>query len=311
MRARAVRRVALLGLVGLALASAGCRGLVDRLRGRDRPAGGPAASATAPGGRVAGLAASGFGPVLSWQPVAGAGSYAVTVGGGSSPWLWVGAGTSVPYGTLEDGRDPMLPPQSDRPLQVVQAVPGTKYRWFVTALDGRGDAIASSGLAEFTYQPPAGVTQLPPRPPRAEETPVYDCDTLVPEAMRQRLLAGYQLEESSPCGERPRAGCPWSCDFSKREGATRRRVGFYYDCARWPHVDMWQRAPSLKNGRDYPGVGRRAVVAAEDEQTKLLLHARQANCIIQLAGNLGEARLVELGRAADAALTARVVGISR
>ncbi len=148
--ARAARAVS---LAVLALTLVGCR------RGPDRSAV-PAAL------RMGGLQRTGASSVLSWQAVAGATQYGVTVvGEDGTPgfWVWTGAHTSVPYGVagldgIQDDTTFIPIDLPDRPVRALR--PGGHYRWMVVALDAQGHARAVSEIQHFVAPAPA--------PPKAE-----------------------------------------------------------------------------------------------------------------------------------------------
>ena len=275
---------------------------------------GLAAGATADGQQptadrvVHGVKASGAGPLLSWTSVREATTYAVVVAGGDTTWSWLGPGTQVLFGTVETPNDVLHNPE-DVPVQIVTATVGETYQILVTAFDSSGHAIASSGLTTFTYRPPAGST-LPSRPPRIYRRPVYDCEDLVPPAVRERHFPGAELEESSPCGVHLRAGCPWACTFRSGKGRERQRTSVNYDCQDTPR-NLWDTTSKPPGARAVPSLGRAALLASEGTSRELLVYASQANCTISIRSNRDEQAVIDLARAVDAVLTPQVVGISR
>ena len=301
----------LAGLALVALAGAGaCRG--------DKPAASGTAgvrsdAAAAPGSRfeVLGLAASGAGPVLSWRPVEKAGEYLVTVrpAAGHGKWMWMGTGTQVIYGVAEEPGDFLLPIRGRTPIQLLTAEPGARYAWSVVAFGADQEVLAVSGPAEFTYNPPPGAAELPPRAPPTFLPPVFDCGRLVPTAMRDRFFKGWAPKEWSPCGEEPHVGCPWTCEFDSGSGESRQHVRFYYTC-RAGAANLWETYPKLPGGQPIAGVGRAAAIGHQNIDIELRFLDGDAPCVVSVSANLPEARVVELAKAADAELTADAVGLA-
>ncbi len=142
-------------LVLLALSLVACR------RGQGK-------SDVPPAYRMGGLQRTGTSSVLSWQPVAGATEYGVTVvGEDGTPglWVWTGAQTSVAYGVagLDGLRDDTSFIPIDLPVRPARSLrPGGHYRWMVVALDAQGHARAVSEIQHFVAPAP------PPAAPAAE-----------------------------------------------------------------------------------------------------------------------------------------------
>jgi hypothetical protein len=177
-------RVAAVALLALAAAS-GCdlvRGLFGEARDEKR---------VAIGESLRGLQAKGAGPVLSWDAVPGAASYAVIASGGKAGgrWSWIGKTTQVPYGVVS-ASDPAMPSLERMAAPtIVTSRQGVTYKWFVTALDRRGRLLSHSPMSTFagtgkakpavaaaqrkarTKAPPTGAPPAPgaaPAPPAAK-----------------------------------------------------------------------------------------------------------------------------------------------
>jgi hypothetical protein len=244
---------------------------------------------------VRGLTVTGTGPVLSWDRLDHATTYHVTASGPGGRWMWGGYAARVLFGTLETDTDPVVRPDLPE-VRVLVPKPGETYRWAVIAFSDKGDVVATSEIHSFTYAPPADQS-LPPRAHRFSP-PALACSKLIPEPLAATLFPGFRMQQSTPCGDALRGGCPLTCEYAKRDEQGTTRASFTFSCS----DGDWAGYPKPKHGAALPGVGRAAQIATEDERTTILFHSTSTKCIVKHRSELPRDAAIATARQVDAQL---------
>lgn len=208
--------------------------------------------------------------------------------------MWGGYASKVLFGTIETDTDPVVRPDLPE-VRALVPKPAETYRWAVIAFSDKGDVVATSEIQSFTYSPAA--EPLPPRAPRYTP-PALSCSKLIPGPLAKKLLPGFTMQESTPCGAALSGGCPLTCGFVKKDDDGTSRVSFTFSCSQ----SEWASFPKPAQGVPLGGVGRAAQIAVDEEDTTILFKPTSTKCIVEQRSELPRDTSIAIAKEIDAQL---------